>query len=179
MNGFNGKGGAGPRKNGVSLSTAYNFEYSADVFMYNGQLDASFGLVFDASSSTFPNSGTPPFEPSYNYYILEMRADSTDRTKVTRWQFVRVDNGVRSASTTLVNLPYALNQKQWYNIKVIQQGTTMSFYLNGVKVGSGPLNADWNTNRRYFGLYIYVRDSNDANGPFEFFSDNITVRDLP
>jgi hypothetical protein len=28
-------------------------------------------------------------------------------------------------------------------------------------------------------LYIDVRDTNGDNGPFEFFTDNIGVRDLP
>ncbi len=64
-------------------------------------------------------------------------------------------------------------------MKVIQQNTTMSFYLDGAFVGSGNYDSGWGDGRRRFGLYIEVRDSNGDNGPFEFFSDNITVRDLP
>src|SRR5512143_439444 len=52
LDGTNAKGGSGPRQGGVSLATATNFEYSADFYVYNGQLDARYGLVFDASSGT-------------------------------------------------------------------------------------------------------------------------------
>jgi hypothetical protein len=179
MQGVNGKGGAGPRQNGVSLSTATNFDYSADFYVYNGQLDATYGLVFAASSSTFPNSGNPPIDPAYNYYTLELRVDPNDRTKVTRWQFVRVKNGNRSAATNLANLPITIDQGQWHNIKVTLQGVAMSFYLNGQFVGSGSTDSDWNTDRRRFGLYLQTRASNGAGGPFEFFTDNIGVADLP
>jgi hypothetical protein len=178
LQGVNGVGGAGPRQNDVSLSTTTNFEYSADVFVYNGQQDASYGLVFDASGSTFPGSGDPPIAPEYNYYILEMRIGG-DKTNVPQWQFAKVKNGDRSGVTGLANLPITISERQWHNIKVIQQGTTMSFYLNGQFVGSGTLDSDWSTDRRRFGLYMRVRGTNGDHGPFEYFADNITVRDLP
>jgi len=180
LQGVNGKGGAGPRKDGVSLSTATNFEYSADVYVYNGQLNARYGLAFDATSGTFPGSGNPPMDPSVNYYLLELRMDSTSRTKVLGWQFLRVVNSERQPLTTVANLPVSINQGQWHNLKVVQQGTTLSFYLNGAFVASTTYDTDWGNERRRFGLYIDVRDSNGEGGnPFEFFSDNITVRDLP
>jgi hypothetical protein len=81
--------------------------------------------------------------------------------------------------TNLANLPISVNQAQWHNVKVTLQGTTMSFYLNGQFVGAGALDTDWGTERRRFGLFIRTRDSNGAGGPFEFFADNIAVRDLP
>ncbi len=177
LQGTNGAGGAGPRQSGASLSTATNFEYSADVYVYNGQLDARYGLVFDASSGTFPGSGDPPMDPSVNYYLLELRMDTTTRTKVAKWQFVNVTNGTRTAVTTAAALPINLNQGQWHNVKVVQQGTTMSFYLNGTFVGSGAYDSNWGDQRRRFGLYIDVRDTNGDNGPFEFFSDNVAVVD--
>jgi hypothetical protein len=179
LQGINGKGGAGPRQNGVSLSTATNFEYSADVYVYNGQLDARYGLAFNATSGTFQDDGTPPMDPSVNYYLLEMKIDPTTRTKVGQWQFLRVVNGNRQALTTAANLPISLNQGQWHNLKVVQQGTTLSFYLNGTFVGSTAYDNGWGNDRRRFGLYIDVRASNGEDGPFEYFSDNITVRDLP
>ncbi len=177
LQGVNGSGGAGPRQSSASLSTATNFEYSADLYVYNGQLDARYGLVFDASSGTFPGSGDPPMDPSVNYYLLELRMDTTTRTKVAKWQFVNVTNGTRTAVTTAAALPITLNQGQWHNVKVVQQGTTMSFYLNGSFVGSGTYDSNWGDQRRRFGLYIDVRDTNGDNGPFEFFSDNIAVLD--
>lgn len=179
LQGINGTGGSGPRQDGISLSTAVNFEYSADLYVYNGQLDASYGLVFAATSSTFPGSGNPPFAPEYNYYTLELRMDPGVRTRVAQWQFVRIKNGTRTGVTTLANLPISVNQAQWHNVKVTLQGTTMSFYLNGQFVGAGALDTDWGTERRRFGLFIRTRDSNGAGGPFEFFADNIAVRDLP
>lgn len=179
MQGVNGKGGAGPRQNGVSLSTAINFEYSADFYVYNGQLNARYGLVFDASSGTFPDSGDPPMDPYVNYYLLELRVDGNTRTSVAQWQFARIANGGRGGLTSVANLPITLNQGQWHNLKVVQQGTTLSFYLNGQFVGSTAYDTGWGDGRRRFGLYIDVRDSNGDNGPFEFFADNITVRDLP
>ena len=179
LQGVNGKGGAGPRQNGVSLSTATNFEYSADVYVYNGQLDARYGLAFDASSGTFPDSGTPPMNPYVNYYLLELKMDTTTRTNVASWQFLRVVNGGRQALTTASGLPISISQGQWHNLKVVQQGSTLSFYLNGQLVGSTSYDTAWGDSRRRFGLYIDVRGSNGNNGPFEYFSDNITVRDLP
>jgi hypothetical protein len=179
LQGVNGKGGAGPRKDGASLSTATNFEYSSDVYVYNGQLDARYGLAFDATSGTFPGSGNPPMDPYVNYYLLEMRMDSTTRTKVAQWQFLKVVNGGRQALTTAANLPVSINQGQWHNLRVVQQGATLSFYLNGTFIASTTYDTDWGNDRRRFGLYIDVRNSNGDNGPFEFFSDNITVRNLP
>ena len=178
LQGVNGKGGSGPRQNGVSLSTATNFEYSADMYVYNGQLNARYGLAFDATSGTFPDSGSPPMDPYVNYYLLELRMDTTTRTKVAQWQFLRIVNGARNALTTAANLPISINQGQWHNVKVVQQGTALSFYLNGTLVGSTSYDTGWGDQRRRFGLYIDVRDSNGDNGPFEFFSDNIAVRDL-
>jgi hypothetical protein len=178
IQGTNAKGGAAPRQNGVSLSTATNFEYSADFYVYNGQLDARYGLAFNATSGTFPNSGTPPMDPYVNYYLLEMRMDTSNRTKVAKWQFVRIENGGRVALTTAADIPVSINQGQWHNLKVIQQGSALSFYLNGQFVGSTTY-SNWNNDRRRFGLYIDVRGSNGTGGPFEFFADNIGVRDLP
>ena len=79
----------------------------------------------------------------------------------------------------MANSPVTLTQGQWHNVKVTLQGTTLMFYLNNQYIGSGSTDADWDTDRRRFGLYIQTRASNGAGGPFEFFSDNITVRDLP
>jgi hypothetical protein len=178
--GLNGAGGAGPRQSSTSLSTATNFEYSADVYVYNGQLDARYGLVFDASSGTFPGSGEPPMDPAVNYYLLEMRMDTSTRTKVAKWQFLRVVNGAREGLMTAATLPVSIDQGQWHNLKVVQQGKVLSFYLNGQLLGTGNWYAtDWGDSRRRFGLYIDVRGSNGDNGPFEYFSDNIIVRDLP
>jgi len=179
LQGTNGKGGAGPRQNGVSLSTALNFEYSADFYVYNGQLDARYGLVFNASSGTFPDDGTPPMDPYVNYYLLEMRMDTATRTRVAKWQFLKIVNGTRNALTTAADIPVTINQGQWHNLKVRQQGTTLSFYLNGQFLGSTSYDSAWGDARRRFGLYIDVRASNGTNGPFEFFTDNVGVLDLP
>ncbi len=179
IQGTNGRGGAGPRQNGVSLSTATNFEYSGDFYVYNGQLDGRYGLVFDASSGTFPDSGNPPIDPYVNYYLLELRMDTTTRTKVAKWQLLKVENGTRSPVTTAADLPITVNQGQWHNLKVRQQGTAMSFYLNGTFIGSATYDSNWGNQRRRFGLYIDIRSSNGDNGPFEFFTDNIGVLDLP
>jgi hypothetical protein len=181
LQGINGAGGAGPRQSSTSLSTATNFEYSADVYVYKGQLDARYGLVFDATSGTFPGGGDPPMDPSVNYYLLEMRMDTTTNTKVAKWQFLRVVNGARAGLMTATTLPVSINQGQWHNLKVVQQGSVLSFYLNGQLLGSGNwYDTNWGDTRRRFGLYIDVRDTNGEGGsPFEFFSDNIIVRDLP
>jgi hypothetical protein len=179
MQGINGKGGAGPRQNGASQSTATNFEYSADFYVYNGQLDARYGLAFDASSGTFPDSGNPPMDPYVNYYLLELRMDSASRNQVAKWQFLRIVNGTRETLTSAAALPISISQGQWHTVKVVQQGTVLSFYLNGQFIKSTTYDSEWGNQRRRFGLLIDVRGSNGDNGPFEFFSDNVTVRDLP
>ena len=136
IQGTNGRGGAGPRQGGVSLLTATNFEYSADFYVYNGQLEARYGLAFDASSGTFPDSGNPPMDPYVNYYLLELHMDAATRTRVAKWQIVRVENGTRIILVTSTNLPTTINQGQWHNLKVRQQGTTISAYLNGTLLGT-------------------------------------------
>jgi len=78
--------------------------------VYNGQLDARYGLAFDASSGTFPDSGDPPMDPYVNYYLLELRMDTTTRTTVARWQFARVVNGSRESVTSATNLPISIQQ---------------------------------------------------------------------
>jgi hypothetical protein len=180
IQGSNGRGGAGPRQNGVSLSTATNFEYNADFYVYNGQLEARYGLAFDASSGTFPDSGDPPMDPYVNYYLLELHMDTATRTRVAKWQIVKVENGTRTTLVSSTSLPTTINQAQWHNLKVRQQGTTISAYLNGTLLGSAAYDSNWGDQRRRFGLYIDVRDNNGAGGgPFEFFADNIGVTDLP
>jgi hypothetical protein len=180
IQGTNGKGGAGPRQSGVSLSTATNFEYSADLYVYQGQRDAIYGLVFDASSGTFPDSGNPPINTSVNYYLFQLHMDTTTASKVATWQVVKVTNGDRN-NLKSSTIPISLNQGQWHNVKVRQSGSTMEFYLNGQSLGTATYNHDgtWNNDRRRFGLYIDVRSSNSGTTPFEYFSDNIAVRDLP
>lgn len=178
LNGTNGRGGAGPRQNGAALLTALNFDYSADFYVYNGQLNARYGLVFDAGSGVFPDSGEPPMDPSRNYYVLEMRMDTVTRTNIAKWQFVRMVNGTREAVTTATDLPSPLTQGQWHNLKVRQQATTLSFYFNGQFVASAQYDSTWGDQRRHFGLYLDVRDDNGVSGPFEYFADNIAVADL-
>jgi hypothetical protein len=180
LTGKNGAGGAGPRQNGASLTTATNFEYSADFYVYEGQVDSRYGLVFDASSGTFPDNGNPPMNPSVNYYLLELRMDTSTSTKVAKWQFVRVDNGARTGLLTAATVPISLNEEQWHNLKVVQNGKVLSAYLNGQLLGSGNwYDTNWGNERRRFGLYIDVRDTNSGTNPFEYFADNIIVRDLP
>jgi hypothetical protein len=175
-------GGAGPRQSGASLTTATNFEYSADFYVYTGQTDARYGLVFDASSSTFPGSGDPPFAPQYNYYFLQMRIDTTTRTQVATWQIKRVVNGGSPQNiTAAANLPFSITQGQWHNLKIRQSGTTLIFFLNGFQQPiTGVYDSNWGDSRRHFGTYIDIRDSNnDGGNPFEVFFDNVGVRDLP
>jgi hypothetical protein len=180
MQGINGRGGAGPRQNNASLATALNFEYNADFYVYNGQLEARYGLVFNASSGTFSGSGEPPIDPYVNYYLLELHMDAGTRTRVAKWQIVKVENGTRTILVTSTNLPSTIDQGQWHNLKIRQQGTTMTAYLNGTQLGTATYDSSWGDARRRFGLYIDVRDNNGAGGgPFEYFTDNIAVVDLP
>ena len=174
-------GGSGPRQNGVSLSTATNFEYSADFYVYTGQTNASYGLVFDASGSSFPDSGDPPFAPAYNYYFIQMNMDANTRTQVATWQIRRAVNGSNQNVTAAANLPFSITQGQWHNLKIRQSGTTLTFYLNGYQLSpAGGYDSGWGNNRRRFGTFIHIRDHNNDGGlPFEVFFDNVAVRDLP
>jgi hypothetical protein len=115
-------------------------------------------------------------DPYVNYYLLELRMDTTTRTQVAKWQFVKVVNGGRNTLAS-ADLPVSINQGQWHNLKVVQQDTTLSFYLNGQFIRSITYDSGWGDGRRRFGLYIDVRASNGDGGPFEFFTDNIAVKD--
>ncbi len=174
-------GGAGPRQNGTSLSTATDFEYSADFYVYTGQTDARYGLIFDASSSTFPGSGDP-FDPGFNYYYLQMRMDTTTRTQVATWQLKRIVNGAPENVTSATALPFSVTQGQWHNLKVRQQSNgTIKVFLNGYQLSpTATYDPSWGNGRRRFGTYIDIRDSNnDGGNPFEVWFDNVAVRDLP
>ncbi len=116
-------------------------------------------------------------DPYVNYYLLELRMDSSSRDQVATYQFIRVVNGSRQSLTSANALPISISQGQWHNVKVVQQGTTISFYLNGQFIKSATYDSGWGDQRRRFGLYIDVRGSNGDNGPFEFFADNIAVSD--
>ena len=175
--GLNGKGGAGPRQNGASLQTAKNFEYSADLYVYKGQKDAIYGLVYNASSGTFPDSGNPPMDTSVNYYIFQLHMDASSSTRVATWQVIKVVNGDRN-NLKSSSIPISLNEGQWHNLKVRQTGTTMEFFLNGQGLGTVTY-SNWDDARRRFGLYIDVHSSNNNDTPFEYFADNIIVKDLP
>ena len=181
LQGVNGNGGAGPRQNGVSLSTATNFEYSADLFVYNGQLDAALWPgVRRPRQSTFPDSGTPLVRiPSIitNYW-------NCDGVQVTapKWHSVAVCPSEEWRPTVeLTTWPTSQDphQGQWHNVKVMLQGTTMTFYLNNQLDWLGIHRCRWDTRSSpVWPLHPNARFQWHG-GPFEFFSDNITVRDLP
>lgn len=58
-------------------------------------------------------------DPYANYYLLELQMDTTTRTKVSKWQFLRVINGTRVALTVATDLPVSINQGRWHNLKVM------------------------------------------------------------
>jgi len=126
---------------------------------------------------------------AYGYFVASTPAEDRficppnpgpTRTQVATWQLLQIVNGTRVPIAGPAGLPISLSQGQWHNLKVTQQNTgIISMYLNGIPLGTAGYDPGWNTARRYFGLYIDVRDSNGANGPFEVFSDNILVKSLP
>lgn len=177
IDGTNASGGMSPASAVPAAVTAANFEYSADLLLANGQVDARYGFIFDASNSTFGNN--PPFLPDRNFYRLELHISKTDRTKVTTHQLHQCTNGSCAAITTETNLPSSISMGQWHNVKIRQQGTTITFYLNGSPLVNASYDPNWGSDRRKFGIYVEAKATNQVGGPLGILVDNVRVVDLP
>jgi hypothetical protein len=174
MAGKNGVGGSSPAK-----STSLNYELSADFYLYNGQTDARYSLIFNASASTFPDNHNPPIQADRNYYKLKMHVSETQRNQVVSYQLQKCPNGACGSLNTETNLPAAIPAGQWHNLKIRQQGTAITLYLNGSPLVTVPYDSSWGDDRRRFGVYIETRQYTDSAGQLEIFFDNVRVSQLP
>jgi hypothetical protein len=177
IDGTNATGGVTPFSAVPTAVTAANFEYSADLLLANGQVNARYGLIFDASSTTF--SSNPPFLPDRNYYKLELHISNTDRTQVTSYQLHRCSNGTCAAITSETNLPSPISMGQWRNVKIRQQGSNITFYLNNNPLVTASYDLNWGNDRRKFGMYLEAKGTNNVGGPLGITVDNVRVLDLP
>ena len=175
INDVNAIGGTSP-----NVLAPTNFEYSADLKVYTGKRDARFGLIFDASSSTFTTPGNgDAFYPDRNYYLFQLKQSKDDSNLISYYQVQECTNGSCGAVIGQTNLPLGLAEGQWNTLKVRQQGTALTFYLNGNQLATASLDPDWSTSRRKFGIYIETRDFNNSTTPFEVFFDNVRITTLP
>jgi hypothetical protein len=177
LDGVNASGGMGPINASPTAVTGISYEYSADLLLTNGQVDARYGLIFNASSSTF--STNPPFLPDRNYYRLELHLSKTDRTKVVSYQLHQCTNGVCAAITNEYNLPSSIPTGQWHTVKIRQQGTNITFYYNGSPLVTASYDSAWGNDRRKFGVYLEAKSTNNVGGPLGIRVDNVRVLDLP
>jgi hypothetical protein len=177
LDGTNASGGMSPAAATPAAVTAANFEYSADLLLANGQVDARYGLIFNASNSTF--GANPPFQPDRNYYRLELQISTTDRTQVKSYQLHQCTNGACAAITADTNLPSVITTGQWHNLKIRQQGSLITFYLNGNPLVNATYDVNWGNDRREFGVYVRAKATNRVGGPLGIRVDNVRVMDLP
>jgi hypothetical protein len=172
LDGTNASGGMSP-----NTASAVNYEYSVDLLLSNGQVDARYGLIFNASSSTFGTN--PPFLPDRNYYRLELHISTTDRTQVQTYQLHQCTNGACAALTAETSLPSVITTGQWHSVKIRQQGSVITFYLNGSPLVNATYDLNWGNERRKFGIYVQAKATNRVGGPLGIRVDNVRIMDLP
>ncbi|HEY4720526.1 MAG TPA: hypothetical protein VII92_01665, partial [Anaerolineae bacterium] len=159
-----------------NVKTSVNYEYSADLYVYTNHKDARFGLIFAASSSTFSGS---TFNADGNYYLLKIKASESDPNKITSYQLQETIGGSSTTPIAETNFATPLAPKQWNNFKVRHVGNTFTVFLNGTQLGSSASgSANWDLDRRKFGIFINVKSDNEGE-PFEVFFDNVKVTELP
>jgi hypothetical protein len=170
---LNDLGGTSP-----NVLTGINYEYSADILLVNGQKDARFGLIFDASSSTF--GGSVPFDPNRNYYKLKLEIDGANRGAIVRYQLQQCTNGnVCAALFSEQTFPTPVNAGAWYTFKIRQEGSALTFYLGNTALYTTGYDLNWGNDRRKFGLYVEARATNNEGGPLEIRFDNVRIKNLP
>jgi hypothetical protein len=152
-----------------------NYELSADFYLYNGQKNARYGFLFNASDSTFDPSRNPPFYADRNFYKLEMHISSSQRNQVLTAQLHQCTNGTCGVISSENSLPVTLLAGQWHTIKILQQGASITAYLGNQIIAQGGYDTNWGNDRREFGVYLETRGTNGEGGPFEIFFDNVRI----
>jgi hypothetical protein len=157
---------------------AFNYELSANFNVFNGQKNARYSFIFNASPGTFDPNGTPPFSSTGDYYKLEVKMSGIDRNVIEKMQLHQCPDGNCNAISPEVYLNSSIPTGQWHTISIQQQNNTITANVNGQTL-SAAYDPTWPTNRRKFGVYLETRSNNNSGGPFEIFFDNVRLSQLP
>jgi hypothetical protein len=158
-----------------------NFELSADIMLVEGKKDARFGLIFDASSSTFyDDGGDIKMRPQYNYYKFDLNVDPDDETLVRDVRLQRSDDGGLNNLVDRTTLPaqYQRHTGEWNNIRIVRQGSNITVYVNGYAVIVNYDDGTYMGNKKY-GVFLHPRAANNNANPLKIRFDNVTVTQLP
>jgi hypothetical protein len=78
-----------------------DFEFSADIFVVEPKKDARFGLIFDASDSTFGRDGDVPyFDPNRNLYKFDLQFNETTETTISYYRLEACQNNIQACPHT-------------------------------------------------------------------------------
>jgi hypothetical protein len=174
MAGQNRVGGSSP-----ATTTSVNYELSTDFYLFNGQVDARYSLIFNATAGTFPDNHNPPIQADRNYYKLKMRISEAQRDEIVTYQLQKCTSGQCAALNSETNLPAVIRARQWHTLKIKQENNNITLYLNNSELVTVPYDSSWGDDRRRFGVYIETRQYTDSKGQLEIFFDNVRVKQLP
>ncbi len=160
-----------------------NFELSADIMVIEGKVDARFGLIFDASSSTFyvdSSDGHIKLDPVFNFYKFDLNIDPNDETLIDD---VRLQRWTGGGATNLVGrtqLPaqYQRRTGQWNNIRIIRQNDTITVYVNGYPIIVNYSDSTYIGTKKY-GVFLQPQTANNNSNPLKIRFDNVIVTQLP
>ena len=147
-----------------------------------GNLGNMYGVIFNASSSTF---GSNPGQFNFNGQFYMAFFYTIDATKPIGVKLRRCNGGACTTLRTNQNLPPGLvygNAAYWDKVVIKRVGANIDISVNGTSL----INVDDGSymNGRY-GAFIFPSDGNDASYPVDFGYamqvdfDNIKVENVP
>jgi hypothetical protein len=164
-----------------NVTATANFTYSADIYVVQGKRDARFGLIFDASQTTFgrDESGHPTFDPNRNFYKFDLQFSGEDSALLVAYRVLKCHNSY-SGCTLIVqkaNLPTALNASAWNNLAIVRTGDSIAGFVNGKQLFK--ITDATFTGARKFGIFVEPKDLNSTTTPLKIRFDNVRIFKLP
>jgi hypothetical protein len=160
-----------------------DFEFSADIFVVEPKKNARFGLIFDASASTFgrDGNGVPFFDPNRNLYKFDLQFDETDATIIKYYRLEACQNDIQACAQPIAktDIPagYVFNVGSWNNIRVQRLGTNLKLYLNNNLLRD--ITNDAHIRSGKYGVFLQSKEFNSSTNPLKIRIDNVHIRALP
>jgi hypothetical protein len=160
-----------------------DFEYSADIFVVEPKKNARFGLIFDASTSTFgrDGDGVPLFDPNHNLYKFDLQFDENTETIIRYYRLEACQNSIQTCAQpvakTVIPTGYIFDVGSWNNIRVQRLDTNLKVYLNNNLL----INITDSTHIRSgkYGVFLQTKDFNSSSNPLKIKIDNVRIKASP
>jgi hypothetical protein len=178
QNGFYSWAGASP-----NTHAPLDFEFSADIFVMEPKKNARFGLIFDASDSTFgrDGDGVPFFDPNRNLYKFDLQFDENTDTTIRYYRLEACQNSIQTCAPVVakaeIPASYVFNVGSWNNIRVQRLGANLKVYLNNNLL----INSTDSTHIRAgkYGVFLQSKEFNSTSNPLKIKIDNVRIKALP